>query len=96
MEYNYSIAEHHSVPEERFLEVSLPVTTILPNKWSVFAKYKTKIDFENKDQWAHSVSGGIAKRLSTIPLVVSASLEKPFNSGTVFEANFTMTYYFEK
>lgn len=97
VEYNYSIAEHHNVPEERYLEFSLPVTIILPGDWSIFAKYKSNIDFENDDEWTHTVSGGIAKRLSTIPVVLSASAEKPVhNSGTEFQANFTMTYYFEK
>ncbi|MBO0696181.1 MAG: hypothetical protein J2P56_08785 [Verrucomicrobia bacterium] len=97
MEYNDSIAERHNVPEERYLEFSLPVTIILPDEWSIFATFKSKVDFENDDEWTHTVSGGIAKRLSTVPLVLSASAEKPINnSGTDFQANFTMTYYFEK
>lgn len=96
-EYNYSIAEHHNVPAERYLELSLPVTIILPDEWSIFAKFKTKVDFENGDQWTHSVTGGVAKRLPSVPVVLSASAEKPLNNvGTEFQANFTMTYYFEK
>jgi hypothetical protein len=97
MEYNYSIAEHHNVPAERYLELSLPGTIILPYDWSVFAKYKTKIDFEAGDRWTRTVSGGVAKRLSNIPVVLSVAVERPLNgSPKEFQANFTMTYYFGK
>jgi len=40
---------------------------------------------------------GVAKRLSNIPVVLSATLEKPLDGGNKkFQANFTMTYYFER
>jgi hypothetical protein len=97
VEYNYSIAEHHNVPAERYLESSLPGTIILPYNWSIFAKYKAKIDFENGDRWTHTLSGGVAKRLANVPFVLSANVEKSLNGGAEkFQANFTMTYYFKK
>jgi hypothetical protein len=97
MEYNYSIAEHHNVAAERYVELSLPGTIILPGNWSILAKYKANIDFEGGDRWTNTVTTGIAKRLSIVPVVLSATLEKPLNSSAKkFEANFTVTYYFEK
>jgi hypothetical protein len=97
VEYNYSIAEHHNVAAERYVELSLPGTIILPHDWSILVKYKTKIDFENGDRWTRTVDAGVAKRLSNIPLVLSATVEKPLNSDAKkFQANFTMTYFFEK
>jgi hypothetical protein len=96
-EYNHSIAEEHDVASQRYLELSLPATFILPDDWSIFTKYKATIDFESGDRWTHTVSAGVAKRLSNIPVVLSATLEKPLNGGPKkFQVNFTMTYYFEK
>jgi hypothetical protein len=40
---------------------------------------------------------GVAKRLSNIPVVLSATLEKQLDGGNKkFQVNFTMTYYFER
>jgi hypothetical protein len=95
-EYSHSIAEAHNVAPERYLELSLPTTFILPYDWSIGTKYKAKIDFENDDRWTHTIHVGIAKRLSNIPVVLSTTLEKPLDGGNKkFQANFTMTYYFE-
>jgi hypothetical protein len=97
VEYNYSIAEHHNIAAERYVELLLPGTIILPSNWSILATYKTKVDFESSGRWSRTVDGGIAKRLANIPLVISATVEKPFNGGAKkFQANFTMTYFFEK
>jgi hypothetical protein len=96
-EYSHSIAEEHNVAPERYLELSLPTTFILPYDWSIGTKYKAKIDFENGARWTHTTHVGIAKRLSNIPVVLSATLEKPLDGGNKkFQANFTMTYYFER
>lgn len=96
-EYSHSIAEEHNVPPQRYLELSLPCTFILPYDWSIGTRYKAKIDFENGDRWSHTVDLGIAKRLSGIPVVLSATLEKTFDGGDKdFQVNFTMTYYFER
>ena len=95
-EYNYSIAEQHNVAPHRYLELSLPGTIILPHDCSILAKYKVKIDFENGDRWSHTINAGVAKRLSNIPVVLSAIVEKPLNGGAKkFQVNFTMIYYFE-
>ena len=96
-EYNYSIAEEHNAPPQRYIELSLPTTFILPHDWSIGTNYKAKVDFENRDRWTHTVDIGVAKRLSNAPVVLSAILEKPLNGGAKkFQVNFTMTYYFEK
>jgi hypothetical protein len=97
VEYNHSIAEEHNAAPQRYLELSLPATFILPHDWSIGARYKAKIDFENGDRWTHTADVGVAKRLSSIPVVCSATLEKTFDGGDKkFQINFTMTYYFEK
>jgi hypothetical protein len=96
-EYSHSIAEEHNVPPQGYLELSLPATFILPSDWSIGAQYKAKIDFENSDRWAHTVNVGVAKRLSNVPVVLSATLEKPLNGDTKnFQANFTVIYYFKR
>ena len=95
-EYSHSIAEKHNVSPQRYLELSLPGTIILPYDWSIGMRYKAKI-FEDGDRWTHTVDVGVAKRLSGIPLVLSATLEKTFDGGNKkFQANLTMTYYFER
>ena len=96
-EYSHSIAEEHDVASQRYLELSLPITFILPYDWSIATRYKAKIDFENGDRWTYTVDLGVAKRLPSIPVVLSASLEKTFDgSDKKFQVNFTMTYYFER
>jgi hypothetical protein len=97
VEYTQSVAEEHDVASQRYVELSLPSTFILPYDWSFGTKYKAKVDFENGDRWTHTVDAGIAKRLSNIPLVLSATLEKSLNGGAKkFQINFTITYYFER
>jgi hypothetical protein len=96
-EYSHSIAEENNVSPQRYLELSLPVTFILPYDWSIATRYKAKVDVENGDYWTHTVDVGVAKRLPNVPLVLSATLEKSFDGGDKeFQVNFTMTYYFER
>jgi hypothetical protein len=96
-EYNHSIAEEQNAPPQRYLELSLPSAFILPQNWSIGTNYKAKVNFENGDRWTHTVDFGVAKRLSKIPVVLSATLEKQLDGGNKkFQVNFTMTYYFEK
>jgi hypothetical protein len=96
-EYNHSIAEQKDVAPQRYLELSLPGVIILPHDWSVFANYKTKIDFENGDRWTHTLNAGLAKRLPNVPVVLSATLEKPLDGGAkTFQANLIIVYYFER
>ena len=95
VEYNRSIAEEHDVRPHSYLDMSVPATFILPQHWSVSAKYRTVLDFNNGDRWAHSLTAGIAKRLSKIPLVLSATFQKPLSSGAKrFQVGVTVVYYF--
>jgi hypothetical protein len=97
VEYSQSVAEEHDVASQQYLELSLPSTLILPYDWSFGTKYKAKVDFENGDHWIHTVDVGIAKRISNIPLVLSATLEKSLSgSAKKFQISFTITYYFER
>ncbi|HEY5991144.1 MAG TPA: hypothetical protein VIU10_01070 [Candidatus Udaeobacter sp.] len=96
-DYNHSIAEKDGVRPHRYFELSLPATLILPQAWSMSAKYKTTVDFENGDRWSHTVSVGVAKRLSKVPVVLSANLEKPLSSGgKKFQASISIVYYFQR
>ena len=96
-DYNHSIAEENNVGPQRYLQVSLPANFILPDDWSVSTNYKAKVNFENGDHWTHTVDLGVAKRLSNTPVVLSVTLEKPLDGGgEKFEADFTVTYYFER
>jgi hypothetical protein len=96
-EYNHSIAEQHNVQPHRYLEMSLPGTIILPYDWSILAKYKAKIDFENGDRWTHTINGGVAKRLPNVPVALSATLEKPLDGGPKkFQVNLTIVYFFQR
>ncbi len=96
-EYNHSIAEEHNAPPQRYIELALPATFILPHAWSIVTNYKAKVDFENGDRWTHTVDVGVAKRLTGVPVVLSVILEKPLNGGNKnFQVNFTMTHYFER
>jgi hypothetical protein len=96
-EYNQSIAEEHNAQPQRYVELSLPTTLILPCDWSIGTNYKAKINFENGDRWIHTIDLGVAKRISNMPVVLSVTLEKQLDGSTKkFEVNFTMTYYFER
>jgi len=95
-DYNHSIVEKHDVRPQSYLELSLPVTLILPDRWSMNARYRAAVDFENGDRWGYSVSAGVAKRLSRLPVALSASVEKPLGSGKRFQASITIVYYFER
>ena len=95
--YNHSIAERDDVSPQRYLELSLPVTLIFPQAWSISAKFKTDLDFQNDDRWSHMVTAGIAKRLSRVPIVLSATLGKPLSGGTKeFQATVSIVYYFQR
>ena len=93
-EYNRSIAEEDNVRPQSYLDMAVPATLILPQHWSVSAKYRTVLDFNNGDRWAHTLTAGIAKRLK-VPVVLSATIEKPLSSGTRrFQLGLTVVYYF--
>ena len=96
-DYSHSIAEEDGVRLQRYLELSLPATLILPQAWSMNAQYKTAVDFENGDRWSHRVRAGIAKRLSNVPIVISAAVEKPLSSSAKkFDVSITIVYYFRR
>ena len=94
-DYNHSIAEEDNVRAHSYLEMSVPATFILPQRWSVSAKYRTLVDFNNGDRWVHTLTAGIAKRLSKVPVVLSATFQKPLSSGAKrFQVGVTVVYYF--
>jgi hypothetical protein len=97
VDYNHSVAERDDVRSQRYLELSLPTTLIFPQAWSINAKYRMAIDFQNGDRWNHVVEVGVAKRLSKIPIVLSATVEKSLSgSARRFQANIGIVYYFQR
>jgi hypothetical protein len=96
-DYNHSVAQRNDVRPHRYLELSLPATLILPQAWSINARYKTSVDFENGDRWSHTLAAGVAKRLSKLPVAISVTVGKPLSSDTKeFEASVTIVYYFKR
>jgi hypothetical protein len=96
-DYNRSVAEEGNVRPHSYLEMALPATLILPQDWSVSATCRTVVDFNNGDRWAHTVTAGVAKRLSKLPLVLSATVQKPLSSGAKrFQVGVAIVYYFER
>jgi hypothetical protein len=95
--YNHSIAEEGGAQPQSYLELALPATLILPGRWSVNARYRAAIDFENGDRWSQTIGAGVAKRLSNIPVVLSASVERPLaGSGKQFQVSVGVVYYFQR
>jgi hypothetical protein len=96
-EYNHSIAERHDVRHQSYFELASPVTFILPHNWAMNANYKATVDFENDDRWTQTISAGVAKRLTNVPLVLSATFEKPLSGDPKkFQASVTIVYYFQR
>ena len=96
-DYNHSVAERGDVRPHRYFELSLPATLIFPQAWSLNAKYKTSVDFQNGNRWSHMVTAGVAKHLSKVPIVLSATLGKPLSGGAKeFQASVSIVYYFQR
>jgi hypothetical protein len=96
-DYNHSISERGDVRPHRYLELSLPATLIFPHAWSMSAKYKASVDFQNDDRWTHMVTAGVAKHLSKVPIVLSATVGKPLSGGAKeFQASVSIVYYFQR
>ena len=69
-DYNHSIAEENGVSPQRYLELSLPATFILPYDWSISTNYKGKVDFEDGDiagvtQWTWVLPNACRKSRSS-------------------------------
>lgn len=95
LEYNKSVDEVRGSKPQKFLEMFLLATFILPERWSVTARYEAKVDYEKNDFWTHSVKFVIAKQLEQLPLGFSLSLKKQFvGAEKEFQINFVSTYYF--
>ena len=94
-EHNESLAEELGASPVHFLEMFVPATVGLPQRWSATAKYETKVDFENDNTWTHSAKLVIAKQLERVPLSFALSIKKPFDGGEKnFQVNFKVTWFF--
>jgi hypothetical protein len=95
-EYNQSVAEEAGAKPQHYLELFAPATFILPHKWSVTARYEAKIDFEHDNYVAQSGKLYLSKALQKVPIIFTASIKKPFNTGNKdYQVNFVVTYFFQ-
>ncbi len=94
-EYNQSLAELHGASPSHYLETYFPATFLLPHRWSLTARYETKVNFERDNYVTPSVKLLVAKQLNHPPLGFALSIKKPFDGGEKqFQVNFFITYYF--
>ena len=95
MEYNQSFSEETNAAELHFLETFIPLTFILPHKWSVAVGYENKTDFENDNYVTNRAKIGVGKELESVPLSFYLQAKRDFDSGEKeFQVNFVVTYFF--
>lgn len=93
-EYNQTLARQHDAANQHFLELFLPATFILPDRWSVTPRYETKLDFEN-DITTHSGKLSIGKQLEQPQIGLNLALKVPLDrQNTDYQLTFTITDYF--
>jgi hypothetical protein len=95
VEYNQSISEQSGAQPQHYAEFFFPATWLMPDRWSLSARYKVKVDFENDNALVQSAKFTLAKQFEEPPLALSLSFEKPFDNGNKdFQVNFIVTYFF--
>ena len=95
VEYNKSIKELRGSAPQEFMEVFLPVTFLLPQRWSVAPRYEYKVDFANNDLVTRSAKLTVTKALEDRPLGFSLSYKQNIDqTSKKFQVNFLTTYYF--
>jgi len=94
-EYNKSIAEEDGASSQNYLELFFPATVILPHRWSVTARYEAKVDFVEDNYVTQSGKLALAKAFEKIPIGLTASIKKPFNTQNKdYQVNFVVNYFF--
>ncbi|MES2570935.1 MAG: hypothetical protein V4710_12885 [Verrucomicrobiota bacterium] len=94
-EYRDSITMQNGHEREQSCELQAPVTVLLSERWALHGQYKAECDFERDDRWTHAVEAGVSLHLIKVPMLLSASLEKPLDGGDKqFQANLAVTYFF--
>jgi hypothetical protein len=79
----------------RNVSMGVPLTFILPHKWSVSVGYENKTDFENDNYVTNRAKIGIGKELESAPLSFYLQAKRDFDSGEKeFQVNFVVTYFF--
>jgi hypothetical protein len=95
-EYNQVVAEEGDAGPRHILELFAPATVILPHKWSVTARYEARIDFEADNYVTQSGKLYLSKAFQKVPINLTASIKKPFNTGYKdYQVNFVVTYFFQ-
>lgn len=96
VEYNHSIAKENGASPQNNIEMFFPVTVILPHRWAITARYEEKIDFENDNYTTPSGKVILSKQFESIPIGLTASIKRPFNTQNKdFQFNFVITYFFQ-
>jgi len=95
VEYNQSISELSGAQPQHYAEFFFPATWLMPDRWSLSARYEAKVDFEDDNEVVHSAKFTLAKQFEEPRLALSLSFEKPFDAGNKdFQVNFIITYFF--
>ena len=93
-EYNESICEEHDASPQHNLELFFPVTFVLPHRWSITTRYEAKIDFEDDNYVTQSGKLYLSKQFEKIPIGLTASIKRPFNTQNKdYQVNFVITYF---
>jgi hypothetical protein len=95
-EYNESICEQDDAPPQHNVELFFPATIILPQRWSVTARYEAKVDFEDDNYVTQSGKLYLSKQFENPALGFTVSIKKPFNTANKdYQVNFIATYFFQ-
>lgn len=94
LRYFHTLARHHDATPQRYMELYVPATFLLPDRWSLTPRYEAKWDFEN-DQVTHSGRLSIGKQLEHPKVGLGLSLKVPFQRrSNEYLLLFAVTNYF--
>lgn len=96
VEYNQSVSEQSGAQPQHYAEFFFPAFWLMPDRWSLSARYEANVDFETDNELVQSAKFTLAKRFEEPRLALSAAFKKPFNNGNKdFQVNFIITYFFD-
>lgn len=93
--YNDSVAAEPGAADVSNLETNVPFIFLLPERWSVTAEYKGRIDFQQASEYSNTLKIGTGTLL-THWTHVFASAEVPLEAATVnFQVTVGMNFFFD-
>jgi hypothetical protein len=73
-----------------------PATFILPQRWSITTRYEARIDFEADNYVTQSGKLYLSKSFEKVPIHITASIKKPFNTANKdYQVNFVITWFLQ-